>query len=227
MKGNVIAIIPARAGSKGVKNKNKKIVCGKPLIAYTIEVALKSKSLDYIVVTTDDKEIAEIARELGVLVIDRPSVLAQDESPVFGAVRHAVEYLANEKNITADVVVLLQPTSPLRTAQDIDNCVELRQLKEKTICSVCACEDNHPARMYTISDFGLEALFSSFADMRRQDLPKIYHRNGAVYAFSYSDMLSKGIISDEMVPYIMGPDSSINIDTEMDLVLLEWALSNK
>tara|TARA_B100000787_G_scaffold57468_1_gene41807 strand:+ start:7281 stop:7964 length:684 start_codon:yes stop_codon:yes gene_type:complete len=224
MSNNVLAVIPARGGSKGVPGKNKRIIGGKPLIAYSIEAAIKSKSLDRIVISTDDSDIAEIGQSYGVSVINRPESLALDDSAVTSAVSHAVKALRDDEAFVTDVVVLLQPTSPLRTVEDIDSAIDVHFKTDMNVCSVSECGDNHPARMYSILDSRLQSLMPKISSLRRQDLPKIYHRNGALYVFSYPSMVAEGIITESMVPYIMGAESSINIDTELDVALLEAVL---
>ena len=224
MSSNILAVIPARGGSKGVPGKNKRIIGGKPLIAYSIEAAIKSKSLDRIVISTDDSDIAEIGLSYGVSVINRPESLALDDSAVTSAVSHAVKVLRDDEAFATDVVVLLQPTSPLRTVEDIDSAIGLYLKTGMTVCSVSECGDNHPARMYSISDSRLQSLMPKISSLRRQDLPKIYHRNGALYVFSYPSMVADGIITESMVPYVMGAESSINIDAELDVSFLEAVL---
>lgn len=224
MSNNILAVIPARGGSKGVPGKNKRIIGGKSLIVYSIEAAIKSKSLNRIVISTDDSDIAHIGQSYGISVINRPASLALDDSAVTSAVSHSVKALRDDEAFVTDIVVLLQPTSPLRTVEDIDSAIDLYLKTGMTVCSVSECGDNHPARMYSISDSRLQSLMPKISSLRRQDLPKIYHRNGALYVFSYASMVSNGIITDSMVPYIMGAESSINIDTELDVSLLEAVL---
>jgi len=219
-----VAIIPARGGSKGVPGKNKRIVGGQPLIAYSIAAARAAASIDRVVVTTDDPEIAEIARGAGAEVVDRPDPLAGDASPVIDAVLHALEAIGVSDPAA---VVLLQPTSPMRTAQDIDAAVALFTAKRAPVCSVCRAEDAHPARMYRIEDGRLLSLMPELASERRQDLPPVYHRNGAIYVVGPDQLARREIITVGMVPYEMPGESSVNIDTELDLMLLEAVLARR
>src|SRR4030066_411377 len=121
---SVLAIIPARGGSRGIPRKNVRLLCGKPLIAYTIETALSSKLIDRVVVSTEDEEIAGISKEYGAEVIKRPEELARDDSPTIDVVMHVLNWF-EEKNEYFDIVVLLEPTSPLRKENDLDSAVRL------------------------------------------------------------------------------------------------------
>jgi CMP-N,N'-diacetyllegionaminic acid synthase len=216
-----VAIIPARGGSKGVPGKNKRLVGGKPLIGYTLEAAKASARLDRIAVTTDDPEIADLARAAGVEVVERPSNIAADDSPVIDAVLHALEALAL---VDPAALVLLQPTSPLRTAQDIDAAIGLFERTGTPVCSVCQVGDAHPARMYRAEDGVLRPVMPELATQRRQDLPVLFHRNGALYIVGPEQLRERQIICDPMVPYEMDAERSVNIDTELDLIVLEALL---
>ena len=217
-----VAIVPARGGSKGVPGKNKRPVRGRPLITYSIQAGLAARTLDRVIVTTDDPEIAAIARAEGAEVVDRPADIAGDSSPVIDAVVHALDALA-----IADpaAVVLLQPTSPLRSGEDIDRALALFETTGLPVCSVCRAEDAHPARMYHIEDGRLRPLMPELATLRRQDLPPVYHRNGAIYVFGPEQIARREIIAAEMAAYEMAPERSVNIDTELDLLLLEAVLA--
>lgn len=216
-----VAIIPARAGSKGVPGKNKRLVAERPLIAFTFEAARDSRALDRVIVTTDDNEIAELARRAGFEVVERPAVLARDESPVIDAVLHALETLGIAG---PRAVVLLQPTSPLRTGADIDAAVRLFDESGLPVCSVVRVEDAHPARMYRIEHGRMVPQLPELADRRRQDLPALYLRNGAIYIMGPEQLARREIICDPMAPYEMPAHRSANIDAEIDLVVLEALL---
>ena len=219
-----VAIIPARGGSKGVPGKNKRIVGGRPLIAYSIAAAREAASIDRVLVTTDDPDIAAIARAEGVQVVERPDAIAGDASPVIDAVIHALE---NAGVADVGAVVLLQPTSPLRTGADIDAALSLFEAERAPVCSVCRAEDAHPARMYRIEGGRLCSLMPELAAERRQDLPAVYHRNGAIYVFGPEQLARREIITADMVAYEMPSESSVNIDTELDLMLLEAVLARR
>lgn len=228
MNPNVLAIVPARGGSKGVPYKNKRVVSGKPLVRYSIDAALSARRITHTLVTSDDADILDIARACGVFAIERPPEFAQDISPVIDAVRHAIQFMQVNQQLLFDAIVLLQPTTPLRTPLDIDSGVDLYFSQARTpVCSVYKCEDNHPARMYTIKDNRMVPLMAEWASTRRQDLPAIFHRNGALYVFGEDEVRSGSIISPSMTPYVMSQRDSINIDTELDLVMLEAFLGRQ
>lgn len=219
-----MAIIPARGGSKGVPRKNIRELCGKPLIAWTIEEAQKSKYIDRLILSSEDAEIITVAKEWGCEVpFVRPQELAQDETPGVAPVIHALETLPERY----DYVVLLQPTSPLRLAKDIDECLELFRKKEDVICVSVTEPEESPYWMYKITE--KNALKSLITDenkaVRRQDLPKVYVLNGAIYISKSSQLLkAKNFVFDGARAYIMPKERSIDIDDEWDLHLLHHML---
>lgn len=223
----VLGIIPARGGSKGVPRKNIREVAGKPLIAYSIMAAQSSRLLTRCIVSTDDTETAEISAALGCEVMERPAELAQDDTPTVSVVKHIFERLESEDELF-DYGLVLQPTSPLRTGLDIDSALQaLFQSDADSIVSVYQVSDHHPARMYKLNNGLLTPLDEKFASARRQELPPIYHRNGAIYAFRCSLLDKDTLLGDRILPYIMEEDRSLNIDTEYDLVLADFVLSRK
>ena len=222
MTNSVIGIIPARGGSKGVVGKNKRLVGGRPLITYSIEVALASKCIDRVIVTSDDEEILSIAGEYDVDLVRRPSPISSDTSPVFDAVAHAFSQLKIDE---FQALIVLQPTSPLRTAHDVDEAFAKFTRLNRPVCSVYRVDDAHPARMYEGDGEMLRPLFPELASVRRQDLPPIYHRNGALYIVGPAQFACGEIISNNMAGYEMPADRSVNLDSPMDLVLLEHLLS--
>ncbi|MBD8620615.1 acylneuraminate cytidylyltransferase family protein [Sphingomonas sp. CFBP 13728] len=224
----ILCLIPARAGSKGVPRKNRRDAGGIPLISHTIRAARAATTPSAIVVSTDDSEIVAIARDEGVEAIVRPGAYAADHSPVIDAVRHVLATRAEQGASRADVIVLLQPTSPFREPGDIDAAIALFLASGRTpICSVYQTEDAHPARMYRIVDGHLESLMPELASVRRQDLPPVYHRNGSIYVFGPAEVASGRIISDHMIPYVMPVTSSVNVDTEIDLLLVNAILEER
>lgn len=229
MKCEILGIIPARAGSKGVPQKNRRLVGGRPLIQYSIDVALRSKQLTRIVVSTDDPVICDLARVSGIEVVERPVGLAGDASAVIDAVRHVIETSLAGGRVMPEAIVLLQPTAPLRKVEDIDNAVQLFfDNNMNPVCSVSRCEDNHPARMYRLDSSGrLEPLMPEFAGLRRQELPPIYHRNGAIYVFGRRELDAGQIIVPGMTPWVMDARQSLNVDTEFDLLVLDTMVSQK
>ncbi len=221
--GERIAIIPARGGSKGVPGKNKRIVHGRPLIDYTFDAAKGARLLDRVILSTDDEDIAALGAAAGVEVVRRPAAIAADDSPVIDAVRHALEQIGA---VEPRALVLLQPTSPLRTAGDIDAALELFDRTGTPVCSVCRVDDAHPARMYRLEGEILRPLMPELASARRQDLPPLFHRNGALYVVGPTQIAAGEIICDPMVAYEMAAWQSVNIDSEFDLLILEATLAN-
>lgn len=219
----VLAVIPARGGSKGVPRKNIRIVAGKPLIAWTIEEARQSKYIDRLVLSSEDKEIIEVARSWGCEVpFVRPRELAQDETPGIAPVLHAIEAIPE-----FDIVILLQPTSPLRSAADIDGCLDrMVEAGAKACVSVVEAEQN-PCWMFTLGTDGSmrPAVPGGNEHARRQELPTYFLLNGAVYAAD-CDWLkrSRTFTADQTVGYPMSPEHSLDIDSEQDLEYLKSLL---
>lgn len=222
---SVLAIIPARGGSKGVPRKNIRDVVGKPLIAWSIEEAKKSVYIDRLVISTDDQEIANIAVQWGGEVpFLRPAELARDDSPGIAPVIHI---LKTEGFSEYDLVVLLQPTSPLRKVEDIDGAIAFMVNRNAKACVSVVEPDKSPFWMFFLDGTGhlVPLLEGDFAC--RQDIPPVYALNGAVYVAEVSWLLSKqAFISDETVAYTMPKDRSIDIDTETDLMLVNQFISN-
>ena len=218
----IVAIIPARGGSKGIPRKNIKQLFGKPLIVWTIEHAKKSRYIGRITVSTEDKEIAEISKKCGAEVIERPEELAKDETPTIDVIFHVLEVIKAE-NFEPGLVVLLQPTSPLRNAQDIDNAIELF-LKNDCESVVSVCEVEHSLYWsFEIENRYLKPIFGGkYLNMRRQDLSKVYTPNGAIYV-STPEILRKykSFYCSKTIPYIMPPERSVDIDNEIDFMLAE------
>jgi CMP-N,N'-diacetyllegionaminic acid synthase len=219
----VLAIIPARGGSKGIPNKNKRLICGKPLIAWTILAAQMANSVDKIVVSTDDEDIAEIARGLGVEVpFMRPPGLARDETPGSEPVQHVLSVVKGFES-----AVLLQPTSPLRTSEDIDGLAD----SVRDACSVVSvCATPEPIEWtFTIQANGsIKPISKRDIASRRQVALPTYTLNGALYYFEIPWFLKGGTFIDhETLPYIMPRDRSIDIDSEFDWKIAEFLLSSK
>ena len=222
MKEKIIFIIPARGGSKGVPQKNIRFLAGKPLIAYTIDCTLNSKYINKVVVSTDDQEIATISEKYGAEVVKRPDSLATDNSPTIDAVFHVLESLKiqNEKQT---VIVLLQPTSPLRTSQDINSAIDLFFKNEcDSVISVCECQHS-PYWAYKIDNHYLKTILgNNYLKMRRQDLPKSYIPNGAIYISTVAVLQeSRSFNSPRTIPYIMPSIRSVDIDNELDFIVAE------
>lgn len=225
---SVLAIIPARGGSKGVPRKNIRELGGKPLIAWTIEEAKKSKYIDRLILSSEDAEIIAVAKQWGCEVpFVRPQELAHDETPGIGPVIHAIETLKEKY----DYIVLLQATSPLRSVEDIDSCLELAIKQDAMSCVSITEPDKSPYWMYKLNNESctLEPLIKQeIKDSRRQDLPKVYALNGAVYVNKCSWLfMNKKFVTDETIGYIMPKERSIDIDTELDFQTLKCLLATR
>ena len=223
---DILALIPARAGSKGVPGKNLRKVAGLSLIEYAIEAGKAATTLTTIAVTSDDAGALDQAEQHGVLALRRPEGISEDASPVTLAVKEALGQAEAVTGRRYDIVVLLQPTAPLRRGADIDAAVALYREHGQSVCSVSRVDDNHPARMYRLDESKrMSALMPELASLRRQDLPPVYLRNGALYVFSREDALGETIIKPGMTAYEMPGKTSINIDGEMDLLVLDAYLA--
>ncbi len=222
-KRKILAIIPARGGSKSIPRKNVKLLAGKPLIAHTIHAAVKSKYLDKIIVSTDDQEIAQVSKKAGAGVLDRPKELAQDHSLTQGVVEHALAYLAKVEKYKPDVFLILQPTSPMRTTKDIDDAVELF-LKNTCDTLVSVSEAAHAVYWsFMVSGKYLKPMFGpKYLKKLRQDLPKAYITNGAICISTPASLLKyKSPYGKKIFPYVMPHERSIAIDDHVNFKLTE------
>ncbi len=213
----LLGIIPARGGSKGVKNKNIRVLGGKPLIQYTIEAALASGCVDRLVVTSDDDKILEIAKSLEVDCIKRPDELASDTASSDAVIFHVLETLTDLSDL--DDLVLLQPTSPLRTANDISLAyAKYKEVHPEMLISVSRVEMELQKAFVSDSNGYLRGLLSPDAPFtRRQDLPDIFLPNGAIYICGVGRFKSgKALPRVGLFPYVMGADVSVDIDTVAD-----------
>lgn len=227
----ILGIIPARGGSKGVPNKNIRELKNKPLIHYTIEAAQGSKLLTDFIVSTESKKIVEICKNINVEVpFLRPIKLAGDRVESFPVVEHALKKMEKYKKVKYHYFVLLQPTTPFRTASDIDkSCDLLINSDVDSVVSVCNVGAMHPLRMKKITknDRLENYINQDFENMKpRQELPTVYIRNGAIYA-SKSKVLQKykSLVGPDCAAHIMSPEQSINIDTILDFKLAELIIS--
>lgn len=228
---SVLGVTLARAGSKGVPGKNTKLLNGAPLLSYTTREALKSKSLTDYIVSTDDKEIQKLAVSLGASApFIRPSRLATDVSSSVSALQHAVNWMESRRGSPYDVIVEIMNTNPLKTAADIDNCVDLIiNSGADSVIAVNLVEDNHPARIKKIESGRIvDFCCPEPQEARRQDLtPKAYVRSGSIYALTRKELMENGrrYGSEFSVPYILPESRVINIDTELDWIAAEVMLS--
>jgi len=228
----ILGLIPARGGSKGLPRKNIKPLLGKPLIAWTTEQALASKYLDRVVVSTDDKEIAEISKKYGAEIpFMRPKELAKDNTKGIDVVLHAIDWFReNDKRKQYNLIMLLQPTSPLRATEDIDKAIELLFLKEaKAIVSVCEV-DHHPlwANILPEDRCMKDFIRKEIINKNRQELPVFYRLNGAIY-LTYCNYIKerKSFFGKEAFAYIMPKSRSMDIDDEVDFKLAEILMDTK
>lgn len=225
----IIAIIPARSGSKGLPDKNIKIVCGRPLIDYTIKAAIDSECFETIMVSTDSKRYAEIAMECGADVpFMRSNTTSGDAAGSWDVVREILKKY-EEMGMIYDYVALLQPTSPLRSAKDIKAAVRMLDMEDvNSVVSVT--ETEHPIQWCfpLPTDCSMsEYAKSPYNNVRRQELKKHYQENGAIYLVSANKILSNNynLYKDKCYAYIMPRERSIDIDTKMDLIILEAIIS--
>lgn len=224
----IIAIIPARGESKSIPRKNIKLLAGKPLIVYTIETALKCKLLDRVIVSTDDEEIAAISKKHGAEVpFIRPRELALDATPMLPVLQHAVSYLEQNEKLHIDIVVILQPTSPFRKVSDIENCIEkLKKEKADSVVTVCEAEHNPYFVMMKFQNDNLMPFLKTEKPItRRQDTPKVYRLNGAVYAIRRDVLMNENkIFTNNTKAVIMPQERSIDLDRQLDFEFADFLL---
>lgn len=220
----MIAIIPARKGSKGLPKKNIRKLGGLPLIEHTIKAAENSKTVKKIIVTSDCSEILKIAASYDAQILNRPAELATDYATTDAVIMHVIDNLGELKD---ENFVLLQPTSPFRTSRHIDEAAHLYKgdtstvvaMKESDECSFKAFQLTSENK--AVPYFGINAPFS-----RRQDFPSLYFANGSIYIFSKNNFLKdQRIPRHDIVPYMMNKFSSLDIDTKEDLKMAEALIS--
>jgi CMP-N-acetylneuraminic acid synthetase len=207
--------------------KNLRPLHGKPLIGYSIEVARASRRLTAVVTSTDSAEIAEVAQAAGSEVVMRPAQLAGDETPMLPVIQHAVTVLEREWGEEIARIVLLQPTSPLRTAEDIDAAVELLSPEVDAVASVYAVPKKyHPQRLMRLTNGLIRPyLEGARAGVPRQQLPEIHKLNGAVYVMWRATAMEKrSVLGERTAAYLMPPERSVDIDDELDFLLAESLL---
>lgn len=225
----ILAVIPARGGSKGIPGKNIKNLNDKPLIAYTIEEGKKSSCIDKLIVSTEDEEIADISRKFGAEVpFLRPAELSKDNTPGIDPILHAVNWF-KDKDCNFDYIMCLQCTSPFRKYFQIDEAVEmLIEQDADSIVSVCESETT-PYWMKKIEDGKLkDFLDGNIFYTRRQDTPKVYRLNGAIYLAKTKILMDiKNWYTENTLPYIMDEMSSIDIDNIMDFKFADLLMREK
>ncbi len=230
---SVLAIIPARGGSKGLPGKNILPLAGKPLIAWSIEAAFGSKILDKCIVSTDNNEIAKVAKKYGCEVpFIRPERLATDESTTLDVLEHSIRFF-NEQSIEFDYIVLLEPTSPLRDSNDIDTAIKLLNENRKqadSIVGVSKVESTHPVFDVSINNDGLIYPYvgGAFKVFRRQEVEELYFFEGSVYVSDIQILLKKkSFYHGRTLPYIVPRWKSLEIDEMVDMITAEALIKNK
>ena len=224
----MIAIIPARGGSKGLPGKNIRLLNDKPLIAYAVEAALQAKHIDRVIISTDDEEIAHIAVQYGAeLPFMRPAELASDTAMAIDNYIYTIGRLEEEGGKLIDAFVVLQPTSPLRIAEDIDGAIEL--FEHKCADSVISyCQEAHPVTWHKYLD--KEGRFENIFDANiknRQENRTSYYPNGAVYVFRTSMIRDRKYYTDKSYAYVMPRTRSVDIDFIEDFEYAEYLLKRR
>ncbi len=220
---SVMAIIPARGGSKGLPEKNIKELYGKPLIAWSIEVAKACSVIDKIVVSTDDENIADVAKTYGAeMPFMRPAELANDTASTIDVIFHAINWLREHENYQPEYILLLQPTSPLRTVEDIEGAIQtLKDKDARAIVSVCET-DHHLWWSSTLPENSNMKAFlrPEILNKRRQDLPVFFRLNGAIYLSETEYLIEcKGFFGPDTFAYKMPRSRSVDIDSAIDFKL--------
>lgn len=225
----VLALVPARGGSKGVPKKNLRLIKGKPLFAYTIEAATESAFVDTAYISSDDDEILKLGLAMGAQALRRPDAAATDTATADDVVSHFISQLPQALVSEDPYLVYLQPTSPLRTAAHIDNAFKEMASKGGDIAMSVVRLNKTPYKAFSLDKTGLlESIFGEkYANANRQDLPVAYYPNGAIYIFRLSEFIKRGHFpSDGSVPFVMAEAESLDIDSEEDLAILEQRLGD-
>lgn len=227
----VVGLIPARGGSKGIPRKNLVTISDRPLIAYSIVAGLEAKGVDHVLVSTDDNEIAEVSQRWGAKVpFMRPAEIASDEAPMLGVVAHALDWCEKHLGVV-EAMVLLQPTSPLRQPNHIDDALDIfRRENASSVVSVVKVPHNYnPYSVMRMSQGRLEPFLTDLPQIRRrQNKPAVYARNGPSVLVSGRETIQQSDLYGERVfPYLMAHEDSLDIDEPGDIELLSVALLNR
>jgi len=227
----ILVIIPARGDSKRLLGKNIKKIGGKPLISYAIEAAKKSGIVDHVVVSTDDRKIARISKRYGAEVpFLRPTELAKDTSPTLPVLQHAVRFYENNKNFKPDIVVLIQPTSPLVKSEDVNGTVEKMVSAKVNSCFSGTEISQRPEWMYRMNSMKPELFIKSDETLKRsQELPRLAIINGSVYSMKYKTLMNDNLVRDprSISIYIMPKERSADIDDLFDFEFAEFLLKRQ
>jgi CMP-N,N'-diacetyllegionaminic acid synthase len=228
---DVLGLIPARGGSKAIPHKNIVSVAGRPLLSYTCEAALESRMLSRVLLSTDDASIQEIGLSCGVEApFLRPSEFARDVSPMLDVIVHALGWLQNEHHYQPEIVVLLQPTSPLRRAEHIDGAIQLLLADDAdTVVSVVEVPHQfNPVSLMKLDGPDLKPFMDGSQILRRQDKPAVFARNGpAILAIKRSVIESGRLYGEHVRPFLMSVADSLDVDEKTDLTLAEFWLAGR
>jgi N-acylneuraminate cytidylyltransferase len=219
----VVAVVPARGGSTTVPGKNLRDLGGRPLVAWPIDVAHETPAVDRVVVTTDDPDIAAVAREHGADVVDRPAELATDDALVVDALRHVVETF-EATGEDASVLVMLEPTCPLRTADDVERCLDRLATGDCDSVATFTEASLNPHRVWRVDDGRPEPYLPDANPFQpRQSLPEAYELTGGVYAFAVDALPETGssLLFERPAAVEMAAERSVDIDTELDFAVAE------
>jgi len=222
----ILAVIPARSGSKSVKDKNIRPLGGRPLMAWSIKAGLACQQIDKVVVSTDSDKYAQLAKFYGAEIIRRPAELAQDDTPMLPVLQQAVASV-EKTGAVVSLIVLLDPTSPFRRIKDIDKCLELINLPQTdSVVTICEAEHNPFFVMGTVKKDYWRFL-SQKHYTRRQDAPKAYRLNAAVYVIKKEVLMTGKIFTDNTRTVIMPSINSSHIDSELDFQYADWLIKEK
>jgi CMP-N,N'-diacetyllegionaminic acid synthase len=232
---NILGLITARGGSKGIPHKNIAPLAGRPLLAYTCAAARASMQLSRVVLSTDDADIAAVGRAHGAQVpFMRPAALATDSASSIDVARHALDWLAQHEGWQADILVILQPTSPLRTARHIDEALAaLIESGADTVVSVVPLPHHcSPFKLMQLDDGRLHSFWDQplpFDPLNRHSVPVLYARNGPAVLAARAALIHDRatFYGDYIIPYVMDEADSVDIDTPFDLKLAEWLLRQR
>jgi|APSaa5957512535_1039671.scaffolds.fasta_scaffold29951_2 N-acylneuraminate cytidylyltransferase/CMP-N,N'-diacetyllegionaminic acid synthase len=222
----MIAIIPARSGSKGLPGKNIKSLCGKPMIAYTIESALKSKYITEVIISTDCKEIEKIALKYGAKsYFLRPNHLASNDAKAIDVYIYTIEKLINEYDYIINEFIVLQPTSPLRKVDDVNSAIDLF-FGKKADSVISYTKENHPIEwhQYINLEGKFEKIFNNNKLLNRQESRESYYPNGAIFIFKYNLIKQNKYYNSNSYAFIMPIEKSIDIDTRFDFEIAEYLI---
>lgn len=225
---NTLVVIPARAGSKGIPNKNIKLLKGNPLVYYTIKVALEIFPKDNICLSTDSKEIIDIAKELGLQPpFIRPKILANDYATTYDVLIHALTFYI-KRNRKFEKLLLLQPTSPFRRVEHILEAMQLYSENIDMVMSVKEADANPYFVLYEENNEGYLQKSKKGKFFRRQDCPKVWQANGAIYIYNVDSLVIKNPLRfEKVIKYEMNPIHSLDLDTNLDWEFAEFLIEKK